>query len=380
MDRLEQAIVLECLRELRSKLKLGTAKELAQRLVQIDQGIDVNNATDCINKKPIKMASQGDIASAILMVLGERYPEVVAYYDIRNQVMSAHLSQIFEKYKVISQVLPQKEIKPEIETQAGETGRGYSTVIFRNWRDTFRRGNAVLHTGIYQMYRRYKPTQASGRSVTINPYDQEDPLSHAVICEMIYVDSDAMECVMVTSELNVYHGTMFINHEDILYGILQRRARGNGINQRFIAMRLEGRRLPMYSGLCIKTGDTTRRPIACECLYVNVPQPNHSDVYTAFNDLLNEKWTGGVVPTVREDSIIADYIASNPPMTPYERTDPAWSRVKSVGDFNQLKELVTSSGDNVPYFREPLRTLSLETLAGMARNSVLPVFRHSKHT
>jgi len=374
LDPVEQAMVLECLREVRARLKLGKAKQLANRLSKVNAEINEQTANDCISRKSISRPSQALIASAALEILREHYSIILEHYDRSNKTVAAHLSQIFIKYKVVEELEPHGVVEdPRTKSSAGP-GAGYAEIIFSNWLDTFRKGDGVLETGVYQMFRRYKATPDSAGGAGRSSRASRDLSNQAIICELIYVDSDAMECVMVTSERNLYFGTIFINHEDILYGLLQRRTRDSGVNQRVITVRLGGSRLPMYSGLCLKTGDTTRRPLAAACLYVRCSQSDHPEMYAEFEAIRRTPWTGKKVSNVAKDSAIYDYITLNPRLS---LADPEWNRVKKADAFPQLASLMHPNKAGVTYLQDSLRTMSFEDLVRIGGELSLPVFRHS---
>ena len=206
----------------------------------MDSRIPVKVALAYVNGRPVARHWYSIVAIVSLSLLAERYEQVKEYYTSRNGRMSTYIDQLLAEYKSIDHGTFQSADKEE-EQGAGQR---YADIIFNNWKASFLRGNGALQTGIYQMFRRYKP-ESELSSIEVSN-DQTNVINHAVICELIYVDSDAMECLMITSGGNIYYGTMYINHEKILYGILQRRNHSGGINQRFISLKLESRRLPMY--------------------------------------------------------------------------------------------------------------------------------------
>jgi hypothetical protein len=365
MDKIEQAAVLECLREVRDRIGFNTAKVLARRLCDETKGVSEKIVLDCINGRQVQKEARLEIALAALSILAENYDKVMHFYEARNSSTKSYLFSIFNRF---SNICPPIEelLSPEEVRSSSDT---YLNSISEKWQTSIRKGNGILQTGIYQLYRRYKPT------IEANPkagYDWSKPRNQAVICELIYVDSNAMECVFVTSERNIYFGSMYINHEDVLFSLLQRKTRNNGVNHRFISLKMEGKRLPMYSGLCIKVGDTTRRPIAAECLYVRVPPAGHTELHAAFRQIRQNGWRGDFVPPVEETSEIAKYLTDTPPYGPYDPGNPDWERVKFVRDFPKIEDILTH---DPRLFREPLRTIRGETIIEVANLTLLPVFR-----
>ncbi len=241
-----------------------------------------------------------------------------------------------------------------------------SDFVIRNWQLQHNTAPAALLSGVYQIYRRYKPSSEDNLSID----------EHPVVCEIIYVDSAARSCILITSELALYFGALYIYHDrgDIISGILQRpSAFGNGLHQRFIYANVSSRR-NIYSGIMVKVGDTLHMPIAAECLIVWVPRSEHVELYKEMSDLNNHPWG---VYRCNSSSVCADYIIPTPPVG---QNDPREKMVKRVRDFPLIKEL---SLRNPPLFQEPGRALSWATIKGVWRKYAHPlgcngVFRHSK--
>ena len=133
----------------------------------------------------------------------------------------------------------------------------------------------------------------------------------------------------------------------------------------------------MYSGLCLKTGDTFRRPVAAECLYVQISR-SHSLLYKAFADLRKE--INGDSHSGRDievASAIQEYISENQPAgPPYNPQNPSseWRRVKFVRDFPMLDRMAKKE-DGIPLFREPLRTISDQTIVSLCNEFDMRPFR-----
>ena len=191
--RVEGAIIFECLREVRASIGFSTAKALAERLTQLDFRIPVKVALAYVNGRPVARHWYSIVAIVSLSLLAERYEQVKEYDTSRNGRMSTYIDQLLAEYKSIDHGT--FELADKEEEQGA--GKRYADIIFNNWKASFLRGNGALQTGIYQMFRRYKP-ESELSSIELSN-DQTNVINHAVICELIYVDSDAMECLMITS-------------------------------------------------------------------------------------------------------------------------------------------------------------------------------------
>jgi hypothetical protein len=379
---MEVVVILECLREkdTRKEMGLATAKDMASRLVSGPSGggFSLQSALNCVNGKSVDREIQQKVAEAAVHILAENQKAIMAYYKEHSEDTKTFLANILSKYRQSDAIKGQAPKGTIGSVEIAQSRTEYIDVIFENWKATFQKGAEFLKPGIYQLFRLYKSTNPVERNRPDGSDNQSDATRQPVICEVIYVDSHKMECIMVTSEKNIYFGTMFINHENILYGLLQRRTvRKRGINQRFIALKLSPRKLPMYSGLSIKTGDTTRRPVASDCLYVEVPQLDHAELYAAFDTIRHRDWTGELVEPISERSIICQYLTDNPPGL-HDKSDAGWRRVKLVSDFPALSELVVPNKSGAVYVRESLRTISSRELRELPAESVLSVFRHGQ--
>ena len=368
MDPVEQAIVLECLRLVRRALGFRTSEALAKELA--DSLSEEEAARDCILRRSISEDSRAKFSEAALSIIADRdnYEKIKAYYVKANSRVCNYLADIIFNCRDID-IADRQPIPPRDRVR-----KRYIDVIAQKWDISPRQGRKLLQTGLYQMYRRYKPP--GDDTDATSGENKPDPMGHAIVAELIYVDWDSMECVGVTSEGNIYHGALSINHENILFGVLQRSTHQGGLNWRFIALHLEHRRLPMYSGLCIKVGDTTRRPLASDCLYVPIPLTDHGDLYTAFGSVAEKAWSGEAVQPIESENVISQYLTGHPPLTPYDAGDPAWRRVKFLRDFPEITELIIPNNGDTILFQEPSRTLSFDTLRRLSsRKAILPIFR-----
>ena len=179
---------------------------------------------------------------------------------------------------------------------------------------------------------------------------------------------------MVTGDMNVYFGSLLITHEEILYGILHRPSHIPGeVHQRFIASKVERPMFEMYSGIMVKVGNISIRPLASEFFYMPVAPKDHPELYRAFEDVKAMQWHSPY--PIEDTSVIAEYIAITPP--PRSRSHPDWERVRYVRNFPILSKLSTKSSEYIELFREPLRTLSAETLNDTLTDGHLDIFRQT---
>jgi hypothetical protein len=274
---------------------------------------------------------------------------------------------------------------------------GYASAIFNNWRKPARSGRTNIIPGFYQVFRLYKPPREisnlkgllaansrqheGGRKPQegqtpeqklkqlgspIGNYGGSDLGDHVVLCELAYVDPAAMECVMVTCERDKFIGTIYINHQDIIFGILQRKEPESAdVYQRFLCMKLVHKDLIYHSGQMIKVGETTGRPLASECLFVRISprREEHRDLYQELDALRKDAGDG---KSVARESVIARYLTPAPPRRGhYDPAAPAWKNVKFVRDFPALLNLSKMQGEGVNRYRllrEPSRTIDQQVL------------------
>lgn len=368
MDTYEQSFLLECLKKVHKDIGLKDAATTAKALVAKDARISNNLALNWVNRKSVSRAQSEWLGEAARVILAHHGETVLRQHADYAKATQDYLKSIL--------ALPGTAhvAKPSVPDRSHDASNDYAGAIFNNWQARSSKGHEILRSGIYQLFRRYKPTRpAEG----VEPDASAAPSASGgivVIIELIFVDAERMECLMVTAGRAIYFGTMFIDHEQVLSALLHRKpSRRTGLHQRFISMKLEGRRRRMYSGLTLKTGDQTRRPVACECLYVDVPREGHPELYAEFEAIRQIRWTGGLVEKAGSGSVIAQYITDSPPTGPFDPDDPAWQRVRYISDFPVLAALAERNKAGVIYFREPLRTISGENLVGMPRRQ--SVFR-----
>jgi hypothetical protein len=264
----------------------------------------------------------------------------------------------------------------------------YAGTIFGNWKGTTKRGTRLLGSGLYQIYRRYKPErQETQESKTGDEsiYDWSDPTNHVVVIELLFVDSEALECIMITAEGDKYIGSMNINSANVLFAVLQRwQEDGEELRHRMISIRLVSNELPFFSGLSLKIGDQTGNPVASECIFVPLKLDEHRAVYKAFLQL--RKSLGVASEPIPKSSILYQYITASPPVSFYDPATPSqgWARVKFVRDFPGWRDLVREQKigkGTFVFYREPLRALRSSTIRTnliQDRKIRFDVFRWSK--
>lgn len=361
LNRIEEAAVVECLREIHGNIHVGfgDAQSTANLIVAADSSIPQNKAKECIDGKFVSQAIRSKIAKVALPILQSKKNEIISIYRSISKETAAYLAHL---------------LAPEPRA---------IDVIFQNWVRVAEpvTASAPFKTSLYQIFRRYKPVRGETDSADGGVRHLPGDLEHNLICELIYVDAERMECIVVTSELNVYFGSLSLNLEGQIYGILQRIDRVNGgVHQRLIVSHLENREYPIYSGLCVKTGDTTHRPVASECFYLKVGK-GHDALNQFMVDLYNNvkadpaKYLQYRLP---RDSIAADYVTDNPPIDRYDKKDSRWARVKFVREFPVLAKRAVPDSKGVTVFREPSRSVDLQELVAMSTAEPgLTVFRHT---
>lgn len=359
MDRVEQAVVRQCLRRLVAKpgesptqYQIGDHKVVAGQLTAAGSGIEERDADNYLYTRSVRSEIWDSISEAALDILFADKEKAIPYFRNYNTDVLQLLLTIFQKRRGMSVSAP---------SPSAAAAR-----MFQNWVRPPRAGYIALKSGLYQVFRRYKPT----RQQKLDPnsgYDWNQPGKHAIICELWYIDLGTMECKMVTGDLNVYHGSLCITHEEILYAILQRPfPNGIDIHQRFIASKLERSQFDMYSGILMKVGNLSIRPLAADMFFAFVPKDHHKELYKAFQPIAKQEWDD--MSPIAKDSIIADYVAITPPNEP--RSDPDWARVKYLHDFPVLEKMGTPTPSYIELFREPLRTLGTDTLNTVIVNNV----------
>jgi len=365
MERIEQSIVRECLREVAPWLGLPFG-QLAKRLAEMrSRGAEQDaeskwseiEALKFLNNQPVSAKIALMIAEYGLIFLVENKVRILEDYKARHQTIAVeHLTRLLNRYQGddVSTVPEASKILDK---------------LWVNWADTFERN--FIKPGLYQIFRRYKPFPG-----TRHMYDSI--LDHPVICELIYIDTHSMEVTLITAGHNIYWGSIYMNYQQIAYIMAQRQSNQNkgGVHQRFYSFRPEGGLPEIFSGLCLKTGDGSRRPVCAECLFLQVFDDENEELIAEVKKLVEEPWSSAQ----SESSVILDYISDIPPEFHLMGGIAASQRprVKHVRDFPLLAELVQYGSGDISLFREPLRPVDAETLRREVLRYGVEVFRHSR--
>jgi len=373
-DSIEHAVVFACFRDVYRKLKLGTMEDIAKLINEKDISVPPNQALYCLQGKSFGKEYHSPVFHCVLRLLYENFKIVGEFYRKRNIEEFKWISIIINKY--INGANLTYEIEHGISVAEGE-GRGFAGKIFERWKQPLKRDGKVLSSGIYQMFRRYKPPYEDDGAPEEAICYWHNPINHAVICELMYVDAVKMECIFVTNEGRVYIGTLYINNEDTLFFILQRRSATTGLQHRFIVQKLHEKKLRMFSGICVKVGDTTERPVASEVIFTKVRATEHELLYKEMTNIIDGEIRESKLP---DDSEIYRYLTDAPPSMNFDSANPkpSWSRVRFVRNFPALETLV-KSGSHHSLLREPSRTLDSSKIIELSSQGVrIPVFMQEK--
>lgn len=384
MEGVDQARILSLVKSksIQEVTRIKAAREFANRLVRIDSGITSRQATDYYYERNIRAEIKERCSIAALQFLQEHRDIIASLLDdggVRQltDLISRHLGGPEPPSDPSRGSNPDRSNTAEHHQEDNErlipkesaSRRPYVETIFANWRQPNRGSAYMLPAGIYQILRRYKPEPPPSGSVPQDTQGASDFGEHAVICELIDVDLKNKECLVITSERYVYIGSLFLNFEGILFGILQRTLPGStNINQRLISIKLELHKLPWYSGLCIKAGDTTHRPLAAECIFIPIPA-DHAKLYEEVEQV---RRTIGDSYRVPEGSEISQYLTDTPS---YQEIDNQQSRVRRIKDLSAIRALALENVQGITFFREPLRTLDGGTILSLSRRIKLQPLR-----
>lgn len=381
MGYVEQMFLIACLKNSCHDLGLGTAETLGERLAKGYPPLPKNAAIACLRGKFASDKNRPILARAALDLLSGNQAQVMEFIAREGESTRAYLRSIIDRH--LAEVSSPPNAPKPFGVNAPKPPWRFADSIFRRWQELSLRADGLVGGEIYQLFRRYKPAVISSPGQQGVAYDWSQSRNQVVVLELIYVDPTNLECILITSESNIYLGTIFISDELVSNAILQRQAvrrdGSTGTNHRFLAMRLEqrGRRMAMYSGLCMKTGDTFRRPVAAECVYVGIPH-SHTEVYQAIAAIRTKiKNDGGTKEAIPIPPIVREYLSDNPPSrTQYDPASPGprWRRVKFVRDFPTLEKMAEQHDTRVS-FREPLRTISAETIIELSLGQDLTAFR-----
>jgi hypothetical protein len=364
MDDVEQAFIRGCLRYLAMRKRLGSSEQVAKRLAAYDPSIDIDQAARYLYTQAIRPPVLLKLSISALRLIGEDYEAVADFYGRENPDILGFLEKLLPKHGISIR-------RDRVNLTLGTPSKARNVdLILSNWKRAFSTNYFAFTSGIYQTFRRYKPTQDQMTShLDPGTYNWADPQNQAVICELIHFNMDEMECTLVTGDSNVYIGSMFLNYEGILFGILQRPSSTTkgGVHQRIFVTKIEPIPLAVFSGLSIKTGDITGRPVSSELLFIKIPRELDEGLYEEFENLSSAGWSAG---SVGADSQVAQYLAITPPQ---EQEHPNWKRVRYLRDFPGLAKMAQQDPRNLTrLFREPSRTLSRELLRTLRFR--LPVF------
>ena len=354
MERIERAVIRECFRETLEAIGFRNQHDAAEQLAKRDDKVSLLEAEKYAKGQNIGGPSLTKLSKGALQILVENHEKVLHFYASRNdQEFFDFVEYLFTKYH--SKIYRAKSID----------------IIAKNWKTPEKKWRHAFETGIYQIYRRYKPT---AYEVSIGNARTIDPNEHAVICELLFADAETMECALITCQRNIYYGSLYVNRDGILFGVVQRPNRENtGHHLRFFCLKLEVK-LPMYSAVMIKTGDTTGRPISSECIFVPVDRKEHRELCRVVERLAKNPWKTRRIDSA---SVVMDYISLSPDLPPQHGD---WARVRYVKDFPALVLMAKPRGAARALFREPSRTLDSETIRGIATEAKIGVFRHTKYS
>ncbi len=365
------AVLREALRRAYKALGFDGPGALYEALRKTEPAVlqsDELNVRKYVNGQNISGPTLARLSAAVKALLSERTMDLAPIFERRGETES--IPMVLRALSETPEADPAGLVPPAGAAVSDELARRRNLrVIFENWARPVASGG-VIRSGVYQIIRRYKPVKEEKEKISAYRDDE----NHAVICELAYVDSDAMECVLITAERNLYWGAMYVNHQNILYVLAQRPSSeyGNSVYQRIYSVRLEGR-AAVYSGLCLKSGDTTTMPLAAECLFVEISDNEYNkELYLKFKELFEMDWCPYEVP---EKSIFMDYITDIPLVMSEVMFDRARPRVKRISEFRWLADMVKEK-NGVIFFRESLRALPASALRIQIGHRP-PVFRHS---
>lgn len=345
MHSVDQAFVRECLRSYHGVLGYENKTDLIQLLTS-EFDIPKEAAGKYVYRNTFD-DHWNEACRAGVSILARHRDTIVKHLEDDNGAAAAsYLSQIITRHLA----------------GAAERRAPISDIIARNWGHTSTAGRRHLEPGVYQMFRRYKPWFPNGTAEVDGPLSPKD---QTLICELMYIDSEAMEGVLVTSEGSVYWGSFHINHDDILYGIFQRPRDGQpGTLHRFYAVRItRSGTSDVYSALYMKSGDTSFRPISGETVFHLVPRSaEHRALWKGMKSLFDSQFEFREVPA---HSRIMDYVSS-------AKGSGADGPIR-IGDVPLISSLV-SPEIGPALFLEPSRAVDVDHLEAQARKNPLEVF------
>lgn len=261
MSDLENAFIRKIAHKYYKILGFSTKEVLGQKIsdhsvINGERQIDEKTASAFVGNISRAQALMGSVVPFACKVLAEyrdQLEDLIA--ETGDDLSLQHFSAILDRYA------------PESRKASAKVR--HTATIGKNWLPTQASGPEVLRSGVYQVFRLYKPYNegTDGKS-------RDD----VVVTELVYVDSDAMEMVLVSCEGSVFWGTLHINKHDRLFALLQRPAgkaeHNTPVHMRFYAVNIKfpnTRKPPPYSGLYVKTGDYSRLPLSGDCVFLEVP-------------------------------------------------------------------------------------------------------------
>lgn len=359
MDKFQVDAILKCFCEpnIRDKLNFKSSFELATQLAdsiselpgKIDNGNKdkkINRINDCLNSRRIHRGARNIIAEHLV------------------PIASANVDIILESREI--DTLTKERVRELLLLPPSEVDNHFEKLLDKKVGFLFKprspTGKHLLISGVYQLYRRYKPHVE--QSTNDEP---ENPQNHVVICEVVYINTRTMTCVLLTSGKDIYRGTMSANQKNVL-SIILHRSSSTGDNYRFISAPLVDATLHVYSGIMIKTGDTLKRPLASELLIKRVSRKDHYDLYRSMKTFFD-----GNKPSDADERIAYQYISNPPPVD--RRNKKGWNGVKFVHDFELISEL-SKTINGVTMFRDPSRTLHFNDLIKASDKYDLPLHKN----
>ena len=268
-----------------------------------------------------------------------------------------------------------------------------ANAVFSAWRDQPRATERLLSPGVYQIFRRYKDTLEHHINDTRK---SRDPQEAPVICELAIIDTAAATSVMVTADFNLYSGTFTTSYNGIFSCLLHRLGK-SGSHFRYLTLKLwnrdEFKHIPIYSGMMVKTGADSRRPVASELIILKVQHSRYPELVATMNTLLTaandpQHHLQPYVLNQEAKRALAEYMTAIPPDLGQEQSvdgDHAaigaaakaqLERVRYVRNFTLLSELSKDRPSGV-MLRDPSRSLSHDDLRHIACNYRLDVFTQS---
>ncbi|MGA8907097.1 MAG: hypothetical protein WB524_05750, partial [Acidobacteriaceae bacterium] len=202
MGYIEEMFLIACMQHLYHTLDLGTAESLGEHLSVQYPDLSKNAAVACLRGKFASKESRSLLARAALDMLTGHHGEVRSYLDGLDKATQVYLRAVIAK--VAGNRASQAPADTSSSADIPKPMWRFSDSIFRNWRELSQPAAGLVGGGIYQLFRRYKPTAWPGPKGSGNAYDWSLSRNHVVICELILIDPENLECILITSESNMY--------------------------------------------------------------------------------------------------------------------------------------------------------------------------------